>query len=125
MESTLWLDDVREPWKYGYVGCMWVKTAAEAIKELATGKYDFASLDHDLAPEHYPWLEKTPEDYVDATGYDVVKWLEEHPEFWPARGTCVHSANPVGRENMLVVVRAHYGKDFQWASAVNRTSLCL
>lgn len=91
--------------------------------ELATGKYDFASLDHDLAPEHYPWSEVNPEAYVEATGYSVVCWLEEHPEFWPERRVCVHSANPAGRARMIQVVRAHYGKDFQWANSVNIGSL--
>ena len=28
----LWLDDVREPWKHGFIGAEWVKTAAEAIE---------------------------------------------------------------------------------------------
>lgn len=52
---NLWLDDVREPHKFGCLGWEWAKTAAEAIELLKTGKVEKASLDHDLAPDHYPW----------------------------------------------------------------------
>lgn len=48
----LFLDDIRTPPGFGWI---WVKTAGEAIEKLKTRKVDFASLDHDLADEHYPW----------------------------------------------------------------------
>lgn len=46
---TLWLDNIREPWKHGYTGAEWAKTADEAIALLKTGTVTFASLDHDLS----------------------------------------------------------------------------
>lgn len=104
----LWLDDVREPWRYGYINATWAKTAQEAIDYLKTGKVEFASLDHDLADEHYPWNEVPEKDYKEQTGYSVVCWLEENPQFWPPKGTLVHSANPVGRAKMQAVVNKHY-----------------
>lgn len=108
---VLWLDDIREPWKHGYINADWVKTAAEAIAALQTMKYDFASLDHDLSEEHYPWACDDITRTI-GTGYDVICWLENNPEFWPPRGVRVHSANPVGRERMQVVVERHYGMRF-------------
>ncbi len=103
----LWLDDIREPWKFGYVGATWVSTAHDAIAHLRTHNVTFASLDHDLSEEHYPW---NCEDITTCkgTGYDVVCWLERHPEYWPKDGVKVHSANPVGRERMQVVIDRHY-----------------
>ncbi len=108
----LWLDDIRQPWRFGYIGATWVKTAAEAIEALKTGTVTFASLDHDLADEHYPWNCKDI-DACKGTGYDVILFLEEHPEFWPANGVAVHSANPAGTARMNVVVERHYGRTFR------------
>lgn len=104
----LWLDDVRPPWKHGYVGADWAKTAEAAIALLKTGMVDFASLDHDLSEK------ATMGDWEgEITGYDVVLFMEANPEFWPPDGCRVHSFNPVGRQRMLVPIRAHYGRDFQ------------
>ncbi len=105
---TLWLDDVREPWKHGHIGADWVKTADEAIAALKTGKYDLASLDHDLS-EAATMGAAHPDE---KTGYTVVCWLEANPEFWPEEGVYVHSMNPVGATRMRQVIHAHYGRRF-------------
>lgn len=107
---NLWLDDVREPWKFGCVGWTWVKTAQEAISLLKSGEVERASLDHDLEPEHYPsdvpegmsWEESGNYNIwkMTGTGYDVCLWLESNPEFYPVGGVRVHSANPVGAARM-------------------------
>lgn len=102
----LWLDDVRQPWKYGCIGYEWAKTADEAIALLSTGKVTFASLDHDLSWEHYPGSGSQPP-YREKTGYDVVCWMEEH-DVWPMDGVVVHSMNPVGREKMWAAINRHY-----------------
>ncbi len=101
---TLWLDDVREPWRHGFTGAEWVKTADDAIAMLKTGKVRFASLDHDLSEEATLGLASPDE----KTGYTVICWLEEHPEFWPQDGCRVHSLNPVGKARMLTVIERHY-----------------
>ena len=62
------------------------------------GVPDFISFDHDLADEHYKDLEGTHE----KTGYESAKWLVNHcldknikiPDYQ------VHSANPVGKQNI-------------------------
>ena len=105
---TLWLDDIRDPAKHGHIGADWVKTADEAIAALQTGKYDQASLDHDLSEAATMGCA----DPREKTGYTVVCWLEEHPEFWPEDGVYVHSMNPVGATKMRTVIHAHYGRRF-------------
>lgn len=102
----LWLDDVREPWRYGCVGWQWARTAKEAIEFLQTGKVTQASLDHDLAPEHYPWS-GVPLEQCQGTGYDVVCWMEEN-SMWPKDGVVCHSQNPVGRARMEAVINKYY-----------------
>lgn len=105
----LWLDDVRPPWKWGRLGWEWVKTGEAAIALLQTGRVTEASLDHDLAWEHYP-QNGLPESAKSKsmTGYDVTKWLEANPQYWPQDGVTVHSLNPVGRERMQMVIDRHY-----------------
>lgn len=105
---TLWLDDVRKPWKHGYIGAEWAKTADEAIALLKTGRVEFASLDHDLSEMATIGVFAPGE----KTGYTVVCWLEEHPEFWPEDGVKVHSMNPAGAKRMRSVIEAHYGRRF-------------
>lgn len=106
-KMKLWLDDERQPWKHGCLGWTWAKTAAEAIELLKTGNVEEASLDHDLAWEHYPAAEVDEKDYKEQTGYSVVCWMEEN-NVWPPNGTRVHSMNPVGREKMQKVIDKAY-----------------
>ena len=71
------------------------------------GRVEFASLDHDLAEEHYPWNCDSIEN-AKGTGYDVVCWLEKNPQFWPKNGVKVHSMNPAGRARMEAVIDMRY-----------------
>ena len=124
----LWLDDVRPPWRHGCLGWEWAKTYEEAVALLQTGKIEQASLDHDLSEalacgyacrcrdcgvNLLETVTTCPECEsrnleTERTGYDVVCWLEEHPEFWPPDGCAVHSMNPVGADRMRVVIARHY-----------------
>lgn len=81
----IFLDDIREPgssdWKI-------VRSAEQAIELLKTGLVTEISFDHDLGN--------------DLTGYHVACFIEQGafeqrlaPMIWH-----VHSANPVGRENI-------------------------
>jgi len=90
---------------FGCVGWTWAKTAEEAIDLLRTGKVTKASLDHDLTPEQMMsgMYGVTCED-GQKSGYDVVVWLERHPEFWPKDGVTVHSMNPAGKKRMEQVL---------------------
>lgn len=106
----LWLDDIRDPEHYGKSDWVWVKTATDAIDQFRTGQVEEASLDHDLTDEQMVKGGILGQVYEDGhkSGYDVVCWLEQHPEFWPPEGVRVHSANPAGRRRMLQVVDKHY-----------------
>lgn len=113
----MWLDDVRKPWEHGHIGWTWVKTADEAIAALRTGRVTEASLDHDLGlpscracraaclgPEEYGKVLELGCQHGEKTGYDVVCWLEQHPEFYPPQGVSVHSMNPAGAARMIQVL---------------------
>jgi CheY-like chemotaxis protein len=67
-------------------------TAPETINFLKEKEYDILFLDHDLGGKiHVP---SGP-----GTGYEVAKWLEEHPERKPEK-IYIHSFNPSGAQNM-------------------------
>lgn len=121
---NLWLDDVRNPAEYGFAGYTWVKTRDEAIEALKTGTVERVSLDHDLGmcdeclsadstekveAVRAALIRNTPTtaSYCacphNGTGYEVVCWMEEHG-IWPTQKPLVHSANPVGRRRMQLVI---------------------
>jgi len=82
----LFVDDIRP----AMPGWMIVTNYQMAINFLSTMKVDIISLDHDLGEEK--------------TGYDIAKWIEEKvatdPSYNPPH-IIVHSANPVGCENIM------------------------
>jgi hypothetical protein len=87
----LWLDDERptpDGWKLAH-------TARSAIEQLSWRTVTHLSLDHDLGL------------HENGTGYDVCLWLEqtiaEDPTF-PMPVVTLHTANPVGRQNMQRVL---------------------
>jgi hypothetical protein len=82
----VWLDDRRPPYPEPDTW-VWVKTPAEAIDLLRTGRVTELSLDHDLG---------LPAGERELTGYDVVTWIEEAvvtEEFVPPADIRVHSSN--------------------------------
>lgn len=98
----IWLDDVR-PAPNGYVWCHSVNKAIEKIKYhvswLSSGltnlhpswKIELIDCDHDLG------------DYAfdGGDGIKLLDWLEEQNYSFPIH---IHSMNPVGRQNMMIVV---------------------
>lgn len=107
----LWLDDVRDPVKYGAYGYTWVKTVDEAKPLLETGRVITASLDHDLGACESCMEQWRDKDYAVSmpncehfgTGYTLVTWMEETGN-WPLSKPNVHSANPVGAARMRQVI---------------------
>lgn len=95
----LWLDDIRDPALHGHIGWTWVKSGPEAIEAFQTGTVTRASLDHDLTV-------RATLGYWEGefTGYDLLLWIEQHPEFWPGGGVDIHSINPFGRSRMQSVL---------------------
>jgi len=109
-KRILFLDDVRDPEQVlGELSCslneVWVlRNAHDALHAVITEpRFDCWQLDHDLGMEI-----KGPSGAIvsasekDApTGYDFLKLVVDAcPEKWPAGQIRVHSANPVGAENM-------------------------
>jgi len=83
------------------------RTFDEGIRALQEGNWDLLYLDHDLGDTRGSDLVPRPENKNDWTGYDIMCWLEQHPEKLPGRIVIV-SANPVGVERMRLVVRKLY-----------------
>ena len=123
MSIYLWLDDEREPPSLRDSGILWTwaKTADEAIEYLQTGAVIFASLDHDLADEHYYECSRAHQEgrplntsaCKEKTGWSVINWMEDHNS-WPRAGVRVHTMNGLGRDRMLAVVSRIYGRTFQY-----------
>lgn len=92
----IWLDDVR-PAPDGYVLCLSVNEAKRAVEEAErTGEaVEVLDLDHDLG------------DYFSdgGDGIKLLDWLCERGTFYPI---ALHTANPVGRDNMLRLIRRHW-----------------
>jgi len=118
----LWLDDIRDPKRYGYHDMYWAKNYNEAIAALKLGKVTFASLDHDIGAcedcvkslSHIGDM-RSPETTFfnhcshEKSGYDVICFMEDN-DIWPTDGVKVHSMNPVGKERMNQVIRKQYGR---------------
>lgn len=97
----LYLDDLRIPKSTGWTIVRNFEEFAEHI--LKYGLPAEMSLDHDLG-EDIP------------SGYDCVKWLVEHEYDLRNVEINVHSANPVGKENMEYLIynwRKHLDKELE------------
>ena len=95
----IWLDDLRDPKRFNkeeseWSTAHWVKTAELAIKLLNEGSVTHISFDHDLGTQ--------------ADGNDVAQEIERlvfegkiAMPIWQ-----VHSANPVGRNEIIAAMRS-------------------
>ena len=97
----IWLDDIREPPNPDWI---WVKTTGEAYSYIYNRMHHHyslvVSLDHDLG-------EKAN------TGYDLLNWIERdiRSGLYNSKFDIVfniHSANPVGVENMRRAINSIY-----------------
>ena len=92
----IWVDDLRSVPE----GYKWARSVNQAIAlvekaEANEEKIELLDLDHDLG------------DYY-ADGGDAIKlldWLAERGTFYPIR---IHTANPVGRENMERMIARYW-----------------
>lgn len=107
----LYLDDVRCPksdnWEI-------VRSYDEFVNWIEqNGLPDEVSFDHDLADVFYDsTTQKQGFNYHEKTGYDAAKWLCEY--CWtnglPIPEWNVHSANPVGRDNIKQLLQGFENK---------------
>ena len=103
----LYLDDVRTPNSEGWEIVRSYNDFIAWIQE--NGLPDEVSFDHDLADVHYdPQTTKQSFSYHETTGYDAAKWLCDY--CWtnglPIPSWNVHSANPVGRDNIIQILKS-------------------
>lgn len=94
--KTLLIDDMRNL-KADRVA----RTFDEGITALQEEVWDVLLLDHDLG-----CFDSDGKEY---TGYDIMCWLEENPEFLPVCDIRIVSSNPVGRQRMQQVIDKLYG----------------
>jgi len=95
--KKIYLDDIRNPKSKGWTVLRNYEEFVQHIEEY--GLPDEISFDHDLGED------KTKEI---KSGYDCAKWLCEY--CWgnglPLPNWNVHSANPVGRDNIIAVLQS-------------------
>lgn len=89
----IWLDDIR-PAPEGYVWCKSVNIAKRTI-ESAEEPILLIDGDHDLGDYAYDG----------GDGIKLLDWLAVNERFYPIR---LHTMNPVGRENMLRMIRRYW-----------------
>lgn len=104
MEKVLLIDDTRTvdfiERRYDATPTTIARNFAEGINALKNGgPFDLLLLDHDLA--------SYDEEGNELTGYKIMLFLEEHPEYLPGQIVVV-SSNPVGRDKMQVVIDKLY-----------------
>ena len=96
-QIRIWVDDIRVPSKEYF----WTKTVKDtiiAIQEAECMGFGIVeiSLDHDAG-------DYGPPDYI-----KVLDWLEETGRNYPIR---IHSANPVGVQNMRRIIERNSWKE--------------
>ena len=109
--KKLYLDDVRVPQTEGWDIVRSYDDFVNWIEE--NGLPEVISFDHDLADVDYdPKTQRETFKYHETTGYDAAKWLCEY--CWtnglPIPNWNVHSANPVGRDNIISILTAYEKK---------------
>lgn len=108
----LWIDDVR-PAPEGYIWCKSVNGAKDFIEHFEQDLF-FDYYVQNISFEELEKIEVIDIDY-DAGEYaqyggDYIRfldWLEETGRNYPIR---IHSMNPIGRENMLLVAKKNNWK---------------
>jgi len=93
--QKLYLDDIRNPKTEGWDI---VRSYTEFVEWIINnGLPNEISLDHDLGESD------------EKTGYDASKWLCEYciENGLPIPEYNVHSANPVGKENILAILKTY------------------
>lgn len=93
--KTLLIDDIRN-----LPATKVARDYFSGIEALENAEWDILLLDHDLACYD--------EDGKEWTGYDVMCWLEAHPEHLPKQEIRIVSSNPVGRNRMQTVIDKLY-----------------
>lgn len=99
-QKILLIDDMRTEAviynQYGFKPTHIARTFDEGIEALKDWNWDILYLDHDLGDPD-----------PNKTGYGIMKFLEENRDRLPSEIVLV-TANPVGRQNMMAVIKRIY-----------------
>jgi len=109
MQSLL-IDDLRVPGDDGNkknipADADVARDYASGIARLQEQKWDVLYLDHDLGDFSGP-------DGREMTGYHILCWLEEFPQFLPSENIIIVSDNSSGMIRMRMVINKLYGRSF-------------
>lgn len=73
-------------------------TVEETVNAIMLDKFSYIFLDHDLGG-----LQMV--ESGNGTGYEIAKFLHDNPQYLPTHDIVVHSLNPIGRKNMIDVLK--------------------
>lgn len=100
MNKVLVIDDIR----VFHYATKHARDYWDGIKALESERWDLLLLDHDLAS-----IDPNGREY---TGYDILCYLEQNPQYLPSRIDLV-TANPVGRQRMQALIQRLYDGQVQ------------
>lgn len=99
--------DTRNKWfRQALIGhnIHFAKTVLEAIEFLKVNQYDVIFLDHDLSEAHYMSpFHGTNIEVLEDTGAACAKWIVANDNN-PHAEIIVHSCNPIGSQNIFVIL---------------------
>jgi hypothetical protein len=113
--TRLWIDDLRPiPEDYDHTEWTSARSFHEAIVKLELLEIEEVSFDHDLG-------ENSIYGYKEMTGYDVVMWLcARQQNGLPTPNVYqIHSANPVGVNNMKQMIESYLADAVKVISSLN------
>jgi len=108
--TIIWLDDIRDPVKYGKPEALWIKTSQDFEN------YLLSMLDERILPEEINFDNDLGEDSV-GEGYDCFLSIEKllhEGELKSLKKIYVHSSNPSAVHKFMLAARSfkhHFGID--------------
>ena len=108
--TRLMIDDMRDE---THVKCeldVIARNYWTGIEALKLRVWDILFLDHDLSSFMQGGAKEK-------TGYNIMCFLEEHPEHLPKKIICI-SSNPAGRERIEQVIMKLYGELFRYEISI-------
>jgi len=108
--KSLLIDDLRVPGDDGNkkniaADCVVARNYADGIKLLQEEHWDVLYLDHDLA-------DFSGAEGKEMTGYHILCWLEEFPQYLPRQEIIIVSDNSSGMIRMRMVIKKLCGRAF-------------
>jgi hypothetical protein len=116
-KKYIYLDDNRTPFSSDWIVVRNYDEFVKTVESIGFSNIELVSLDHDLGDTAIKeWYTNTKKNGVldysnieEKTGFDCVKWMvEKWMDGEPVFEASVHSANPVGSQNMISYINNYY-----------------